>query len=115
MSQSSESELDPVEQEALDLIESRGGLHQSELWKELDINSRKASRVVSTLQERGLIEREESVYDGHRTYFLTPQNVKLDYSLLVAGDMLSPFIGNEDLDPIESDAFTQWVLELAYE
>lgn len=37
-----------------------------------------------------------------------------DYSLLMAGDMLSPFVGEEDIDP-QSDAFSQWIMNLAYE
>jgi hypothetical protein len=28
--------------------------------------------------------------------------------------MLSPFVGDEEVDP-RSDAFTQWVMNLAYE
>lgn len=111
MSQS--AELDPVEKEALDVIRGSREVYQSQLWKELDISSRKASRVVSSLEEKDLIEREEATYDGHRTYLL--KSPLPDYSLLLAGDMLSPFVGNDDLDPVESDAFTQWILELAAE
>jgi hypothetical protein len=32
----------------------------------------------------------------------------------MAGDMLSPFVGEEELDP-QSDAFSQWIMTLAYE
>lgn len=106
-------ELDPVEEEALERIRSEGGVYQSDLWKELDISSRKASRIVSSLEEKDLILREEATYEGHSTYYL--KSPFPDYSLLLAGDMLSPFVGNDDLDPIESDAFTQWILELAAE
>ncbi|MEF8802307.1 MAG: MarR family transcriptional regulator, partial [Halolamina sp.] len=34
--------------------------------------------------------------------------------LLMAGDMLSPFIGDEEINP-QSDAFTQWIMNLAYQ
>ncbi len=37
-----------------------------------------------------------------------------DFSLLMAGDMLSPFVNEEDIDP-QSDAFSQWIMNLAYE
>lgn len=37
-----------------------------------------------------------------------------DFSLLMAGDMLSPFVGEDDIDP-QSGAFTQWIMKLAYE
>jgi hypothetical protein len=32
----------------------------------------------------------------------------------MAGDMLSPFVGDEEIDA-QSDAFSQWVMNLAYE
>ena len=87
-------ELESVERRALRLIESEDGLPQSELWKELDVSSRKGSRIASNLEDRGLIEREKGVHDGNQTYMLHPVVEKLDYSLLVAGDMISPFIGS---------------------
>ncbi|MDY7081425.1 MAG: MarR family transcriptional regulator, partial [Halobacteria archaeon] len=66
-----------------------------------------------SLEEKGLVKREEATYEGNRTYFIdTPE---ADYSLLLAGNMLSPFVGSDDVDPIESDAFTQWILELSAE
>lgn len=106
-------ELESVERRALRLIESEDGLPQSEMWKELDVSSRKGSRIASKLEDRGLIEREEGVHDGNQTYILHPVVEKLDYSLLVAGDMISPFIGEENPDP-RSGSFTEWIYELAY-
>ncbi|MCX2818044.1 MarR family transcriptional regulator [Haladaptatus sp. F3-133] len=106
-------ELESVERRALRLIESEDGLPQSQLWKELDVSSRKGSRIASKLEDRGLVEREEGVHEGNRTYILYPVVEKLDYSLLVAGDMISPFIGEENPDP-RSGSFTEWVYELAY-
>ena len=109
-----ESDLSEVEQEALDLIRETGGIHQSDFWKELDVSSRKGSRIAEKLLDRELIQREETVYDGHNTYLLLPTAKDLDFSLLMAGDMLSPFIGEEEVDP-NSDSFTQWLMNLAYE
>ena len=57
---------------------------------------------------------DEAVYEGHRTYYLSPTAEDLDFSLLMAGDMLSPFVGEEDIDA-RSDAFSQWIMNLAYE
>ena len=72
---------------------------------------------MSTTVEEDLsdVEREETVYDGHNTYLVTPirDPRDLDFSLLMAGDMLSPFVGDEEIDP-QSDAFSQWVMSLAY-
>ncbi|WP_246987941.1 helix-turn-helix transcriptional regulator [Halorientalis marina] len=110
----SETELTEGELAGLELVRESGGIHQSDFWKELDVTSRKGSRIVESLAEKGLVQREETVYEGHNTYFITPAPRDLDFSLLMAGDMLSPFIGDEEVDP-HSDAFSQWVMNLAYE
>ncbi|WP_299262179.1 helix-turn-helix transcriptional regulator [Halorientalis sp.] len=109
-----ESELTEDERGGLELVRETGGIHQSEFWKELDVSSRKGSRIVESLADKGLIQREETVYEGHNTYHLTPAPRDLNFSLLMASDMLSPFIGDEEVDP-HSDAFSQWVMNLAYE
>lgn len=109
-----ESALNENEQRGLELIRDSGGIYQSEFWKSLDLNSRKGSRIVESLLEKEMIQREEAVYEGHRTYYLTPLAKDLDFSLLMAGDRLSPFVGEEDVDPL-GDAFSQWIMTLAYE
>lgn len=109
-----EAELSEDEYAGLELVRETGGIHQSDFWKELGVSSRKGSRIVETLLEHGLVRRESAVYQGHNTYFITPAARDLDFSLLMAGDMLSPFIGEEEVDP-QSDAFTQWIMNLAYE
>ena len=109
-----EDELSEDERRGLELVRETGGIHQSDFWKELDVTSRKGSRIVESLVEKELIERQDTVYEGHNTYYLTPAKKDLDFSLLMAGDMLSPFVGDEETDP-HSDAFSQWVMNLAYE
>jgi len=116
MSEEAEADLSEDERRALELVRQTGGIHQSELWKELDVSSRKGSRLASALDEAELVEREESVHQGNTTYYITPVRDArdLDFSTLMAGDMLSPFVGEEEIDP-ESDAFSQWIMTLAYE
>lgn len=116
MSAAAETELSDIEHEGLELIRDTGGIHQSEFWKQLDVDSRKGSRIIDKLEEHGLVEREETVYEGHNTYYITPVRdpKDLDFSLLMAGDLLSPFVGDEEIDA-QSDAFSQWVMNLAYE
>jgi DNA-binding MarR family transcriptional regulator len=109
-----EYDLSDDERRALELIRDSGGIYQSDFWKELDITSRKGSRIAEGLAEEGLIQREEAVYDGHNTYLLKPRTRDLEFSLLMAGDQLTPFIGEEEIDP-QSDAFSQWLMNLAYE
>jgi len=107
-------ELSHDERQGLQLINDSGGIHQSEFWKELDVSSRTGSRIVDRLLEAELIERTETVYDGRKTYYLEPTKIDLDYRLLMAGDMLSPLIAEDDVDS-QSDVFTQWVMNLQYE
>ncbi len=116
MSTPAEADLSEVERAGLELIRTTGGIHQSDFWKELDIDSRKGSRIIDQLEEKGLVERSEAVYEGHNTYHITPilDPRDLEFSLLMAGDMLSPFVGDEEIDP-QGDAFSQWVMNLAYE
>jgi DNA-binding MarR family transcriptional regulator len=109
-----EADLSEEERAALELVRETGGIHQSDLWKELGVSSRQGSRIAESLSEAGLVERSEAVYKGHTTYFIEPAARDLDFALLMAGDMLSPFIGEEEIDP-NSDAFSQWLMNLAYE
>ena len=109
-----EADLSEDERAGLALVRETGGIHQSEFWKELDVSSRKGSRIIESLVEKGLVDREETVYDGHNTYFVSPTAADLEFSLLMAGDMLSPFVGDEEVDA-RDDAFSQWVMNLAYE
>ena len=109
-----EADLSEDERRGLELVRETGGIYQSDFWKELDISSRKGSRIVESLVEEGLVSREEAVYEGHRTYYVSPAARDLDFSLLMAGDLLSPFVGEEDIDP-RSDALSQWIMTLAYE
>ncbi|WP_153553285.1 MarR family transcriptional regulator [Halomicrobium sp. LC1Hm] len=108
-----EEELSDDERAGLELIRESGGIHQSDFWKKLDVSSRKGSRIVDSLADKELIQREETIYEGHNTYHLTPAPRDLEFSLLMAGDQLSPFIGDEEVDA-RSDAFSQWVMSLAY-
>ena len=114
MSTTVEEELSEDERAGLELVRTTGGVHQSDFWKELDVTSRKGSRIAESLEDRDLIEREDTVYEGHNTYYLSPVARDLDFSLLMAGNNLSPLVGEEDVEP-ESDAFSQWIMQLAYQ
>jgi len=109
-----EEDLSEDERRGLELVRETGGIYQSDFWKELDISSRKGSRIVESLAEKDLIRREEATYQGNRTYHLSPRPRDLNFSLLMAGDRLSPFVGEEDVDP-QDDAFSQWIMSLAFE
>lgn len=86
---------DPVD-DALKLIQSKPeGILQSELWKELGVDSRKCSRIVKKLEENGLIDRVEFKKDGIKTYLLRARQQPVHPCNLLAGDELIPCIGCE--------------------
>ena len=116
-SKSEKIELKEKVKEGLELIRnSANKTYQSDFWKELEISSRNGSRIVKKLEGEGLIERTSTVYNGHNTYELQPiyDAKDLDFTLLMAGNMISPFIGEEKTDA-HSDAFTQWIMNLMEE
>lgn len=111
------TELTENETEILELILSRGSIHQSDIWKMLDITSQSVSKNTQKLEEMGYIEREQVTYNGSNTNLITPTvrtKDDVDYSLLLANDILPPFIAEDDIT-IESDSFDHWVLELEQE
>lgn len=107
-----QKELTPRERHALALIEQADGFYQSELWKALGVSSRTGTRIATALEATGIIMRDPVVYNGRKTYRLTPTPQQLDFSLLMAGDEISPFISADEVDP-RSEAFTHWLMELA--
>ena len=105
---------DPVD-EGLKLIQSRPeGVLQSDLWKELGVDSRKCSRIVKKLEESGLIERLEFKKDGIKTYLLRSRQQPVNPSELLAGDELIPCIGCE-LECVveECHPLMDWMYQLA--
>jgi len=105
---------DPVD-EGLKLIQSKPeGILQSELWKELGVDSRKCSRIVKKLEESGLIDREDFKKDGIKTYLLRAKRQPVNPADLLAGDELIPCIGCE-LECLveECHPLMDWMYQLA--
>lgn len=66
-----------TEEEALKLIQSNPeGVLQSELWKLLNIDSRKCSRVVKKLVDSERIDRIEFKSNGVKTYLLKAKKAR---------------------------------------
>jgi len=61
-----------LEDKVLELIKSSGeeGVVQSELWGQLNIDSREGSKIVMKLVKSGLVSRVPVVYKGRKTYKL---------------------------------------------
>ena len=104
-----------IEETAFNLIrDSKEGVFQNELWKMLEIDSRKCSRVVSKLLKEDLITREQAVSNGARTYLLkVKEEEKPCFDLLMSGEMFSPCAGCRDAcQPEICEKLTAWVANL---
>jgi len=106
-----------LEEEALGVIQShREGVLQSDLWKLLDIDSRKCSRIVKRLLDAGLIERIEFRSDGIKTYLLRAKKRAVDPGLILAGGEVLPCIGcDRECDPAGCTLLLDWIYQLALE
>lgn len=90
------------------------GVLQSELWKLLDIDSRKCSRVVKGLLDDDRVERIEYRREGQRTYLLKAKKPAVDPSLLLAGGELLPCIGcEEECEVLICPLLLDWMYQLA--
>ena len=93
------------------------GAFQSELWKELGIDSRSCSRILKKLEDGGYIEREECKKDGTRTYlvWLVKTEKTIDPLRLMAGEVIVPCVACEDECNIEHCKMLEdWVYELVF-
>lgn len=72
-----------LEEEAYDIIKKHTeGVFQNIIWKELQIDSRKCSRIIKKLLDKDLIIREVGVSNGARTYLLrAKEEIKEKYDL----------------------------------
>jgi len=107
-----------LEEDALGVIrDHKEGVFQNELWKLLEIDSRKCSRIVSKILDDDLITRESAVSNGARTYRLSIKVEKEPtFELLMAGDIFSPCAGCRDAcQPEICDKLTFWVMNIGNE
>ncbi len=61
-----------IRDQILKLLEEKGSVLQKDLWKELNIDSSKCSRILRKLEKEGLIKRIEIVVDGVKTFKIVP-------------------------------------------
>jgi DNA-binding MarR family transcriptional regulator len=107
-----------IEEEALSLIRKHhDGVYQNELWKDLNIDSRKCSRLISRMMKEGKIIREPAVANGSRTYLITATTPdEKSYELMLAAGMFSPCTGCRlACHPEHCESLTEWILRLVKE
>lgn len=107
-----------LEEEAYNIIKRhKEGVFQNVIWKELDIDSRKCSRIIKKLLDKDLILREVGVSNGARTYLLkAKEEVKEKYDLLLAGELFSACTGcTGDCQPEYCGRLSEWIGSLIQE
>lgn len=107
-----------LEEEAYNIIRRhKDGVFQNVIWKELDIDSRKCSRIIKKLLDKDLIIREVGVSNGARTYLLkAKEEVKEKYDLLLSRDMFSACTGcTGDCEPEYCGRLSEWIGNLMVE
>ncbi|MFA5395052.1 MAG: Lrp/AsnC family transcriptional regulator [Methanomicrobiales archaeon] len=106
-----------IAENALRVIQSHpDGVLQSELWKELEIDSRKCSRVVKALLDDEKIDRVEYRKEGQRTYLLKAKKTAVNPALLIAGGALLPCICcEEECEVLACPLLLDWMYQLAIE
>ena len=107
-----------LEEEAYNIIRRhKDGVFQNVIWKELDIDSRKCSRIIKKLLDKDLIIREVGVSNGARTYLLkAKEEVKEKYDLLLSGEMFSSCTGcTYDCEPEYCGRLSEWIGNLMAE
>jgi len=107
-----------LEEEAYNIIRRhKDGVFQNVIWKELDIDSRKCSRIIKKLLDKDLIIREVGVSNGARTYLLkAKEEVKEKYDLLLSGELFSACTGcTGDCEPEYCGRLSEWIGNLMVE
>lgn len=98
------------------LKEHPDGILQSDLWKEINVDSRTCSRIVKRLEDAGKIKREET-RGKVRTYLIryVKTQTTLDPMLLVAGESLLPCVAcDEECDVPSCKMLEDWIYELVF-
>ncbi len=65
-------------EEILKILQERGEILQKDLWKELNIDSSKCSRILRKLEKEGLIKRVEVVVNGVKTFKIVPAEAEIE-------------------------------------
>ncbi|NPV61082.1 MAG: Lrp/AsnC family transcriptional regulator [Methanotrichaceae archaeon] len=103
-------------EEALEYIKShQEGVLQSDLWKVLNIDSRKCSRIVAKLMKESLITREIESIDGIRTYRLlyADRTHSRRFKSLMAVDIFEPCAGCiEECMPEHCAKLSEWIFAI---
>lgn len=113
---------DNIEDKALEQIKSHAnGVLQSDLWKELGIDSRKCSRIISKLEADNKIKRTWETVKGTRTYRISYLAQKKEapkkaysFDMIMAEGSVAPCVGcTYECEPDYCPDLGNWIELLA--
>jgi DNA-binding Lrp family transcriptional regulator len=110
---------DDLEHRALQIIIASGkqGILQCDLWRALGASSREGSRIALKLERKGLIRRDQELYDGRWTYRLyakrQPASIDsiLDVPCVACPDLNKCGVGGVPT-PATCELINNWILKL---
>ena len=106
----------PADADALEFIKSHeSGVLQSDLWKALNIDSRKCSRIVAKLMKDNLITRKQESVDGIRTYRLcySDKSNSKRFKSLMPVMLFEPCAGCiEECEPEHCAKLSEWIFAI---
>jgi DNA-binding MarR family transcriptional regulator len=94
------------------------GVLQSDLWKDLDVDSRTCSRIIKKLEDAGLVTREETKKDGTRTFLITVVHTSeaVNPALFMAGQTIIPCVACMEECTVEHCKMLEdWIYELVFD
>ena len=112
---SSTEELAQKAEQALTFIKNHpDGIVQSELWKELGIDSRTCSRILKHLEDEGRIMRQAAKGNTFLVSWVKTDK-KIDPMLIMAGDAILPCVAfTEECDVPSCKMLEDWIYELVF-
>ena len=112
---SSTEELAQKAELALTFIKNHpDGIVQSELWKELGIDSRTCSRILKHLEDEGRIMRQAAKGNTFLVSWVKTDK-KIDPMLIMAGDAILPCVAcTEECDVPSCKMLEDWIYELVF-
>ena len=112
---SSTEELAQKAEQALTFIKNHpDGIVQSELWKELGIDSRTYSRILKHLEDEGRIMRQAAKGNTFLVSWVKTDK-KIDPMLIMAGDAILPCVAcTEECDVPSCKMLEDGIYELVF-
>lgn len=112
---SSTEELAQKAEQTLTFIKKHpDGIVQSELWKELGIDSRTCSRILKHLEDEGRIMRQAAKGNTFLVSWVKTDK-KIDPMLIMAGDAILPCVAcTEECDVPSCKMLEDWIYELVF-